>query len=510
MRFYLTFISSILLTACSNSTPPNNSTPDTQKINTQQTQFIDLQGSHFRGKLFYKNNNAYFQSCGHANALPVETNSNLASIYNRINGASETPVYIEFSGEILFTDNQSSSSSVITYIEHIDHLAAAKSSLQCAKIVDTFDFKAKGEAPYWRINLQQGSLFFATKESNQSYTLSNQHIDNAQVKYIEAVNQQGQPLTLTIKSNGCYSTDKQAYWAATTQVSSAYGDFEGCGEIGKKNMSLPFAGNYLAKSIEQNKQATSTLTLNVDHSLQYELQDETQKIIKTGYWKSNSPHTLVVMFTETDKHKTQEEIIFQRKDDVLYSDKINRNNHLIRLDSELVFEKEQVDSEVVSNAHGKLSRDFEPESITPDLTVDTEVQQAIQKYFKIHQTDPKQTRFNSVRFDLNGDGKKEAIALLDWCSENGCEMLIFEEQAQGLVFSSRVSRVHAPILVSQNQSFSWQSLLVEKQKQWLQLDFDGLHYPLQISTATKVNQPHNTTGVVLFEQGQPDHWFRVK
>lgn len=367
-----------------------------------------------------------------------------------------------------------------------------------------------GEAPYWRSSLQNGHLFFATKESNQSYTLTNTRVRGTQINHIEGVNEAGEHLSLTINVGDCYMTEGQEYWGKAIEVNTAYGHFEGCGESGKKINEQPFAGQYLSESVQQGKQQSIVLTLNDDHTLQYKLDDESQSLTKIGYWKSNSPSSIVVMLSDFNNNRIQQEIIFQRIEGNLHSSEINTNNQLSQFDTKLTFKKIQSDDAVSRKPNLQIKRQFAAQAISPEPQMDTAVQEAVQQYFKMHRTDPKETRFNSVRFDLNDDGKEEAIVLLDWCSENGCEMLIFEEQEQGLVFSSSVSRVHAPILVSQKRSFSWQSLLVEKQQQWLQLDFDGLHYPSQISGALTVPSSSTATGISLFAKGKPKTWFLIK
>jgi len=89
-------------------------------------------------------------------------------------------------------------------------------------------------------------------------------------------------------------------------------------------------------------------------------------------------------------------------------------------------------------------------------------------------------------------------------------MLVFESKNKGLIFSSRVSRIQAPILVAQTQHFSWQDLFVAKDNNWLQLDFDGLSYPIRISEAKNINKPTDSSGVVLFSKGRPTTWFSIK
>ena len=244
--------------------------------------------------------------------------------------------------------------------------------------------------------------------------------------------------------------------------------------------------------------------------MEYQQGDSLNKVIKTGFWKSNTPDTVVAMFAKQDGKKIQQEIIFKRDGLSLSSTEINKSTVVTKLEHELTFDKMNAKLGSLEGDDIQIKRQFIAQQLNPANNIDTEVQKAVRNYFKIHRTDPKNTRFNSVRFDLNGDGKDEAIVLLDWCSSNGCELLIFEQKEKGLVFSSRISRVQAPILVAKSQHFSWQDLFVAKDNNWLQLDFDGLSYPLKISEAKSIEQPTDSSGVVLFSKGKPTTWFSIK
>ena len=90
-------------------------------------------------------------------------------------------------------------------------------------------------------------------------------------------------------------------------------------------------------------------------------------------------------------------------------------------------------------------------------------------------------------------------------------MLIFEGVDTGYRFSSRVSRVQAPITIAKTQHYLWQSLLIEHNAQWFIIDFDGISYPIASRDFKPVdNHEENATGVILFDQGIPKTWFPIK
>ncbi|MFT6348044.1 MAG: putative lipoprotein [Psychromonas sp.] len=148
--------------------------------------------------------------------------------------------------------------------------------------------------------------------------------------------------------------------------------------------------------------------------------------------------------------------------------------------------------------------------IDPKEEIDKALQKALNQYFKIHGTNPKGTKFSAVKYDLNGDGLKEAIVLLDWCSKSSCEMLIFEGQKNDYRFSNRISQIQVPVIVSSRQHYLWQSLLVEEDKKWLTLDFDGISYLPHTRSLTTVNKLEIATDIILFSQGKPKNWFPIK
>ena len=506
----------IALAACSSNPPPTRtvaSIPEESVI--MHKEFSDVIGSSFRGQFIYENGDSTFIACDSEQEYDVINNNALLKVYDKISKKSSDPVYIEFSGEISFPKKITSTSSVVIRADRLHHMALAKASLQCAKPVDTFNFKAKGEVPYWRINMHEHKLFFATKVSNQSYTLEKATFNSSETSKLlktnrlSSSNKDGQQLLLDIMPGDCYMNDGKEYWGYNTKATSIHGIFTGCGEPGHLTTDQAFQGYYLSHSQTDKKEFN--LSIYEDHKLEFKQGKGTEQVIKTGYWKSNTPNILVIMLTQEGNKMIREEIILKRNGLTLSATEINKNNIVTQFETPFTFNKMDTKENSSDNVPMHINRQFTAQRISPENNMDIEVQQAVRQYFKIHRTDPKNTQFNSVRFDLNGDGKDEAIVMLDWCSNAGCEMLVFEAKDEGLRFSSRVSRVQAPITVSQSQHFSWQSLSTKKDAQTsLRLDFDGLSYPLNTREAVSVNKIADSTGVILFNKGKPTAWFPIK
>ncbi len=499
-------LSSTLLfnAACVSPTPP--ASVETKSPPVIKEDFSKILEVSFRGQLTLGDGKAYFQACGDGKELPVEVDTGLKNIYEQISATKFTPMYVEFVGEITFPKIKDTQSDALMRIDRVHHMALAKTSLQCAKPTTNFLFKAKGEEPYWRLTLNENKLIFATKGSNRVLELQNANFETTQINRIKTTNKKGERLSLIILPGHCYNLNMQEYWGYITEVDSISGKFSGCGEPGWPATDFNFSGYYLNTTPDK----TINLTLNENYSVVYKEKTGTEVINKTGFWKSNSPERVVVMLTRQGKQNIREEVIFERSGLTLNAATLNKDNIVFDIpESEGLFNKMNHKEISEKNTVNRIDREFPAEQIVPGLQLDRSVQQAVNQYFKMHRTDPKNTKFSSVNYDLNGDGIKDAIVFLDWCSKSGCEMLIFEGKDGGYRFASRVSQVKAPIVISHNQHYLWQSLLIEKNKQWLMLDFDGISYPGDSNKLQPVNQQDHATGVVLFGQGTPFNWFPI-
>jgi hypothetical protein len=121
--------------------------------------------------------------------------------------------------------------------------------------------------------------------------------------------------------------------------------------------------------------------------------------------------------------------------------------------------------------------------------------------------DPHQTALT----DLNGDGRQDALVLLEnpmyFCGTGGCTMLVFQGTPAGFQFVSSSSLIRGPVLASETSTHGWRDLIVEvagggiAPKQ-VAMKFTGSKYPLNPSTLAPLpkDQPLKGTKVFL---GQP-------
>lgn len=100
---------------------------------------------------------------------------------------------------------------------------------------------------------------------------------------------------------------------------------------------------------------------------------------------------------------------------------------------------------------------------------------------------PVSSTYDIGRFDLNGDGRREAFVLFKtpygyWCSFHGCTMLILEAHNESFTLLGDVQPLRAPLYVSSTATNGWKDLIVHISGRWTEtkdvaLQFDGANYP---------------------------------
>ena len=499
-----------LLAACSTPTTPTQTittiTPVEEAEPVIKQDFTKILADNFRGQVYFKGNDAYFTGCESDQVFPIQENLQLAKVYQRISNQTSQPVYVEFTGEVIFPENENSEFDAIMRVDRVHHMAPAKTSLQCATPVNGSLIHAKGETPYWRLSIDGQNLYFATKAQNQVYKTNKANYQTTQTNTVMSVSKNDKLLRAVIQPNECFDLKDNEYWGYKATITTESNTYEGCGEPGWPSIDNSFTGYYLNEA----QAKVVNLTLNSDGTAQYHQKTVTGSSLKTGYWKTNTPDSVVVMLTKSGDANIREELVFTRNGLTLSTKEINNNNIIEKLNNSLVFKRMNMEETDEEGVEPSITRTFSPELLNPSANIDPAIQQSVDTYFKIHRTDPHNTQFNSVTYDLNGDGIKDAIVLLDWCSKNGCEMLIFEGTNNGYRFSSRVSQVKAPVTLAKEQHFLWQSLLTEKSGQTKKLDFDGISYPNDTNNLPSASKIDESTGVVLFSQGRPKTWFPIR
>ena len=113
------------------------------------------------------------------------------------------------------------------------------------------------------------------------------------------------------------------------------------------------------------------------------------------------------------------------------------------------------------------------------------------------QGDDSHPELRTFEFDLNGDGREDAIVLLtgnEWCGSGGCNMLVFQGTEKGFNFISTSTITNVPIAVLHEKRHGWHTLIVRSGKiGTVLMRFNGQKYPSNPSkqpTATSSQIKH--------------------
>mgnify|MGYP000504120311 CR=1 FL=1 len=100
---------------------------------------------------------------------------------------------------------------------------------------------------------------------------------------------------------------------------------------------------------------------------------------------------------------------------------------------------------------------------------------------------PVSSTYNFVRFDLNGDKRREAILVLNspygyWCGTHGCVMLVMKAHDDKFTLVNSIQPVREPIYISRTKTKGWNNLIVRISGRWdetknVLLRYDGSKYP---------------------------------
>ncbi len=112
--------------------------------------------------------------------------------------------------------------------------------------------------------------------------------------------------------------------------------------------------------------------------------------------------------------------------------------------------------------------------------------------------------FRHALVDLDGDGRRDAIVLLQsqaWCGSGGCTMLVLRGVTEGFALVSRSTITNEPIRVSPERSHGWRTLIVSaKGAGDVVMRFDGKRYPLNPSVQPKATPTQVAAARVVIDR----------
>lgn len=100
---------------------------------------------------------------------------------------------------------------------------------------------------------------------------------------------------------------------------------------------------------------------------------------------------------------------------------------------------------------------------------------------------PQSSRFQYVRVDLDGDGRRDALVLMTapfetWCDIYGCTLYVMKARNEGFEYISEIRPVRTPLTVGDARTNGWRDLVLRIDGRWsrtheVALRFDGTAYP---------------------------------
>jgi hypothetical protein len=136
---------------------------------------------------------------------------------------------------------------------------------------------------------------------------------------------------------------------------------------------------------------------------------------------------------------------------------------------------------------------------------DATVPPALLAAIRHHQVDEtiKESDFRVALFDLDGDGRADAIVLFsgEWCGSGGCTMEIYRAAGDGFSFLARSTIVQPPVKVLESKSHGWVDLSVATGGVGaVILRFNGKRYPSNPSLQPRASAEQLRTAKLVLDR----------
>jgi hypothetical protein len=114
-----------------------------------------------------------------------------------------------------------------------------------------------------------------------------------------------------------------------------------------------------------------------------------------------------------------------------------------------------------------------------------------------------ETRYRATLIDLNGDGRREAVVLMDgsdWCGSGGCSLWVLTPRGRSWRMVTQATVMNPPIRVLPSRSHGWSELgaMVD--------DGAGRDYEVRLSvngrlnpTVTRLPEPSNARVILTYD-----------
>ncbi|MEZ8633330.1 COG3650 family protein [Vibrio lentus] len=363
--------------------------------------------------------------------------------------------------------------------------------------------RAFGNEPYWSATFDKDQLKYTKMgEEPQRLDIESSRTSPSTRDYQLKGNQEQGELNLKKESCSDGMSDSIYGWHAKLNLNDS--NYNGCAMVANQDPTLNWSGLYFASST-QNTGFSINLELNDDHSAitTYSYSNGDPSIVEQGFWQQLNQNQVQVVMTRHQQQYLISERVFTLDNGKLVAEKEKVGNvvYPIANGGLVLFEAKSAQAQVNTTTIVDLTA----KQINSSDQLDQKVDQAIREYFKINNTDPDNTQYRWLTYDLNGDGKEELFAQLDWCGSGGCTLLIFENHQDNWRFNSRVTLVKGDIRLGKSQSHGWQDLIFNVSGGGATpakhtLSYTGVSYPMNPSIAPVANDA-DISDVVLFADG---------
>ncbi|MEZ8945638.1 COG3650 family protein [Vibrio sp. 10N.247.311.12] len=501
MKNPVTWLVAFALQGCVTA-PDTPQQPEQPPANLDEPLSIQPQTFIMRGQVVVGHESRTFTPCGSQQQYWLDLSPELALEAQGLSTRPYQALYGELIGH-LTVPSQTGYNADFTARFVVDqvNILTAENPDRCVQPLRST--RVFGNEPLWSATFDKDQLKY-TKMGEQPQTLdieSSRTTSSSRDYQLEGKAAQGK-LNLTKESCSDGMSDSIYGWHAKLNLNDS--NYNGCATVSNQDPTLDWSGLYFASST-QNSGFSINLELNNDHSAitTYSYSNGDPSIVEQGFWQQLNQNQVQVVMTRHQQQYLISERIFTLDNGKLIAEKEKVGNvvYPIANGGLVLFEAKSAQAQVNTTTNVDLTA----KQVNSSDQLDPKVDQAIREYFKINNSSPDDTKYRWLTYDLNGDGKEELFAQLDWCGSGGCTLLIFENHQDNWRFNSRVTLVKGDIRLGKSQNHGWQDLIFNVSGGGATpakhtLSYSGVSYPLNPSVAP-VADDADISDVVLFADG---------
>ncbi|OEE94882.1 COG3650 family protein [Vibrio crassostreae] len=501
MKNPVTWLVAFALQGCVTA-PDTPQQPEQPPANLDEPLSIQPQTFIMRGQVVVGHESRTFTPCGSQQQYWLDLSPELALEAQGLSTRPYQALYGELIGH-LTVPSQTGYNADFTARFVVDqvNILTAENPDRCVQPLRST--RVFGNEPFWSATFDKDQLKY-TKMGEQPQTLdieSSRTTSSSRDYQLEGEAAQGK-LNLTKESCSDGMSDSIYGWHAKLNLNDS--NYNGCATVSNQDPTLDWSGLYFASST-QNSGFSINLELNNDHSAitTYSYSNGDPSIVEQGFWQQLNQNQVQVVMTRHQQQYLISERIFTLDNGKLIAEKEKVGNvvYPIANGGLVLFEAKSAQAQVNTTTNVDLTA----KQVNSSDQLDPKVDQAIREYFKINNSSPDDTKYRWLTYDLNGDGKEELFAQLDWCGSGGCTLLIFENHQDNWRFNSRVTLVKGDIRLGKSQNHGWQDLIFNVSGGGATpakhtLSYSGVSYPLNPSVAP-VADDADISDVVLFADG---------